>query len=102
MAPLIEQNRDALIALCKRYHVKTLEVFGSATTDRFDPQTSDIDLLVEFDLDQVDSALLTYVGFRDAAAELLGRPVDLASPDAIRNPYFRMGVDETRQPLYAA
>ena len=35
--------------ICKRFHVKQLYVFGSISTDTFDVQSSDIDLIVEFD-----------------------------------------------------
>ena len=32
------------------YRVRKLELFGSAASDRFDPATSDLDFLVEFDV----------------------------------------------------
>ena len=34
--------------------------------------------------------------------DLFGRPIDLVEDSAIKNPYFRESVDETREPLYAA
>ena len=37
-----------LRALCHEYGVLRLEVFGSALTSRFDPETSDVALLVEY------------------------------------------------------
>ncbi len=48
----IADKREELAALCRRYDVVRLEVFGSAArgTD-FDPATSDADFLVEFDPD---------------------------------------------------
>ena len=49
MIPLIAQHSDELTELCRRHHVKRLEVFGSAAVGDFDPDTSDIDFLVEFD-----------------------------------------------------
>lgn len=48
MTSVIEQHREQLTALCRKYRVKRLEVFGSAARERFDPSRSDIDLLVEF------------------------------------------------------
>jgi uncharacterized protein len=45
----IADKHDALIALCKRYDVARLEVFGSAARGvDFDPALSDADFLVEF------------------------------------------------------
>ena len=34
MIDLIEQHRAELGDVCRRYHVKTLEVFGSAASDQ--------------------------------------------------------------------
>ncbi len=51
MHAVISDNKDKLAELCRRYGVARLEVFGSAGrgTD-FDPDSSDVDFLVEFDL----------------------------------------------------
>ena len=47
--PILSPHQAELEALCKRYHVRRLEVFGSAVREDFDPQHSDLDLLVEID-----------------------------------------------------
>jgi len=47
MTTIIEQNRDRLIELCRKYHVAALDVFGSAACEDFDERCSDVDLLVE-------------------------------------------------------
>ena len=49
MIALIEQKRESLVDLCRRYRVSRLEVFGSAVTGKFDPERSDLDVLVEFE-----------------------------------------------------
>jgi uncharacterized protein len=36
-------------ALCRRFHVRRLDVFGSAARGDFDPEHSDVDFIVEFD-----------------------------------------------------
>lgn len=102
MHAVIESNLDALRSLCQRYRVLRLEVFGSASTDAFDPAESDVDLLAEFDLTGNESVLKRYIGFIREAEAILGCKVDLVNPTMIRNPYFRQGVEETRRPLYAA
>lgn len=102
MHAVIESNLDALYELCRRYRVLRLEVFGSAATDAFDPATSDVDLLAEFDLSGDESVLERYVGFIQEAEALFGCKVDLVNSTMIRNPYFRQGVEETRRALYAA
>lgn len=45
---LIEMNIDKIVALCKKYKVARLWVFGSILTPRFNDD-SDIDFLVDFD-----------------------------------------------------
>jgi uncharacterized protein len=48
MNALIERNRQAIAALCNRYGVQRLDVFGSVLRDDFDLLRSDVDFLVEF------------------------------------------------------
>lgn len=76
---------------CERYGVRRLRVFGSSVTDRFDPATSDLDVLVEFEPDRVDR-FSDYFELHEALEELAGRPVDLVTLDSMRNPYFRAEV----------
>ena len=102
MEPVVESKREAIAEICRRFHVKRLEVFGSAARGDFDPRTSDVDLLVEFEKDRPGSALGTFFGFKEALEELFGRSVDLVEEGAIRNPYLRKGIDASRELLYAA
>ena len=44
---LIYDNLDKIIALCKKYKVKNMYVFGSILTPRFNDD-SDVDLLFNF------------------------------------------------------
>ena len=103
MNPLIEAKKDELFALCRLYGVKTLELFGSATGDRFDPETSDLDFLVEYRDDAPPGGLFKgHFGLKFAMEDLFGRPVDLVMPRAIRNPYFLQEIRRDRVVLYAA
>lgn len=101
MTTIIEQNRDRLIELCRKYHVAALDVFGSAATDAFDEQSSDVDLLVEFDSSVKAERFDNFFALRDALQRLLKRPVDLVEPGGLRNPYFIDAVEKTRKRLYA-
>jgi uncharacterized protein len=74
----IEEKRDALAELCRRYGVTRLEVFGSAARGvDFDPEKSDFDFLVEFEQGSDLSPLKQFFGFAEALEQLLGRRVDL-------------------------
>ncbi len=103
MHRLIEQHRDSIAELCRRYGVRRLEVFGSAArgTD-FDFARSDVDFLVEFEPGIERGFAARYFAFEEALQKMLGRKVDLVDPTAIRNPYFHAAIDESRWLLYAA
>ena len=49
MVSPIARHRDELEELCRRYHVRRLELFGSAVSGKFNPDTSDPDFLVSFE-----------------------------------------------------
>jgi len=81
----IASHREELRALCRRFHVRRLGLFGSAAREDFDPVHSDIDFLVESDREHPDAlSLNTYFDFKETLEALLGRPVDLVEPGAVR------------------
>lgn len=98
---LIELNIAKIIELCKKYRVRTLAVFGSILTDRFN-EDSDVDMLVNFDTTDHEhwDYVSNYFGFRDALEALFERKVDLIEADGIRNPLFRQAIDRTKQLIY--
>lgn len=102
MVDYLAQHAREIQELCRRYRVCRLEVFGSATGDSFDPERSDIDLLVEFEPLADGQHADAYFGLRDALIALFGRSVDLVMTRAIRNPYFLEAIEPTRTLLYAA
>jgi predicted nucleotidyltransferase len=101
MASVFDLRIPDLHQLCRRFGVARLELFGSATTDAFDPQRSDLDFLVDFDGETSD-LFSRYFGFRECLELLYGRSVDLVMVGAMANPYFIEAVDKTRQLVYAA
>ncbi len=102
MLRLISANREKIEVLCRRFHVRRLDLFGSAVRDDFDPRRSDLDFLVEFDQEAPQRALDAYFGLKEGLEELLGMPVDLIMPGAVRNPFIQATIAEDRQVLYAA
>jgi uncharacterized protein len=98
----IEQKREELGAVCRRYHVARLAVFGSALRDDFDPQHSDLDFLVEFQPLPSSTYADTYFGLKEGLEALFQRPVDLVVESAIKNPYFLKSVQQSKHGLYAA
>ena len=102
MSPVLEPYRQQIEALCQRFHVRRLEVFGSALRDDFSPARSDVDFLVEFDASPDLNVFEAYFDLRQQLGELLGRPVDLVMPSALRNPYVKAGIEAHRELVYAA
>lgn len=100
MLTLVDPQLAEVSALCRRYGVRKLELFGSATTGTFDQQTSDFDFLVDFDPGG-GNLFHRYFGLKEALEALFGRKVDLVMVGALENPYFIESVNKTRQAVYA-
>lgn len=91
--------RAALEQLVRRYHIRRLELFGSAARGELKPD-SDIDLLVEFEPGQAPS-LWTSQELQDDFSRLFGgKPVDISPPEILRNPYRRKTIERDAQVLY--
>ncbi len=101
MVSVIDENSEALIRLCRAYHVKRLDVFGSAATGDFD-SSSDIDFLVEFDSEVAPRRFDNYFDLHRALEQLFARQIDLVEPGGLHNPYFIRQVNETRKQIHAS
>jgi len=102
MLHLIEQRREAIVELCRRFRVRRLYIFGSAAAaDRFDPDRSDLDFLVAMDDRRPTGSYADRVlDLADALEQLFGRHIDLVTEESIRNPYFRREIEATRRLVY--
>jgi len=74
---LIRSDTDLL----KEYQVRSLRLFGSVVRGEAGPK-SDIDILVEFD-PGARVGLFHFARLQRRLSNLLGRPVDLVTPDAL-------------------
>jgi predicted nucleotidyltransferase len=97
----LERYISEIRILCQKNKVKNLYIFGSVLTERF-TEESDIDLIVDIDssdpLDYADN----YFNLKFALEDLLNRQIDLLENKAIKNPYLRESIDNTKTLLYAA
>ena len=100
MISVIEERNAELKQLCLRHHVTRLDLFGSAATGRYHAEESDLDFVVEFQPLPAGTYADAYFGLLESLEQLFGRPVDLVVDSAIRNPYFRQSVEETKVPVY--
>jgi predicted nucleotidyltransferase len=102
MHAVVEAKLAEIVALCRGLGVRRLDLFGSAVGESFDPDSSDVDVLVEFDIRPGFDYVGTYFGLKEGLERIFDRRVDVVSASSIRNPYFRDRVMNTREPLYAA
>lgn len=98
----ITEQSAAIGSLCRRFRVRRLELFGSAAAGGFNPETSDLDFLVEFDALRANEYADTYFGLLEELQKLFKREVDLVVAGSVKNPYLREGIRRTRTLLYAA
>ena len=98
----IALRREELGALCRRFHVRRLDLFGSAARGDFDPAHSDLDFIVEFDRSAPQHPFDAHFGLKEEMEALLGRKVDLVEMSAVRNPYLKASIEQSRENVYAA
>ena len=102
MISIVQSNREGIERLCRRFRVRRLELFGSAVRGQFDPETSDLDFLVDFEQLKPEEYADTYFGLLEGLRELFKRNIDLVMVSAVKNPYFLEGIERSRTLLYAA
>jgi predicted nucleotidyltransferase len=90
--------KEKIADFCRRHHIRKLAVFGSVLHGDAQPD-SDLDVLVEFEPGHVPG--LAFFGMEQELSELLGRKVDLNTPQFL-SPYFRDQVLAEAEVQYAA
>lgn len=103
MHHLIADKKAEIEAVCRRYRVARLEVFGSAarSTD-FDPENSDADFLVEYQPPLLPGLAKRRLGLSADLKTVLGRQVDLTRKGTIDNPYLINSIEEDLEVVYEA
>ncbi|GAB1450656.1 nucleotidyltransferase family protein [Draconibacterium sp.] len=97
---LINKDKKAFYKLCEEHNVKSLFAFGSAVTDKFDFEKSDIDLMVEIEEPDPIEKGEKIMSFWDKMEEFFKRKVDLLSNPTIRNPFLRQSVNDSKVLIY--
>ena len=82
MHTAISSKTADIANVCRGFDVERLTVFGSGARGYdFDPDSSDVDFLVEFKADsKITNTFDRYFYLKKALSEMLGRPVDLVHP----------------------
>ena len=95
----IDLPMDQIAALCEKWKITELAIFGSALRDDFGPD-SDVDFLVIFAENSGVSAF-DFVEIKDELSAMVGREVDLVCKDAIANPFRRANILDGHQVVSA-
>lgn len=93
----ISFDHDALVTFCRERGINRLSLFGSVLRDDFDPQHSDIDVLVEYDPERLKGLGWDIIDHQDELARLLGHPVDYCTQ---LHPAVMQQVQDTLLPVY--
>ena len=101
MQPIPETILHKINDACLKYQIKTLHLFGSATTESYTPE-SDLDFLVDFfkDAEGLPKAPFDYFDFLFLLEDITGRKVDLIVKDAVRNSYFKKAMEKQKVLVY--
>ena len=102
--PLAEKLRISqtkLAALCRKYGVARLSLYGSASRNELKPE-SDVNLMAEFAPE--NHAPLAHIAEmqQEFSAAFGGRKVDIATPELLRNPSRRDAIVPELKLIYAA
>jgi predicted nucleotidyltransferase len=99
--PRLRVSKKEIAALCRKYGVRKLSLFGSAARGDMSP-TSDVDLMVEFD-PKSKTSLWDYPAMQDDFSALFDhRKVDIAGPEILRNRFRRKTILPDLKTLYEA
>lgn len=96
----ISKHASDFKALCQTHNVRYLYAFGSSTTDQFDSEKSDIDLLVEIDASDPLERGEKLISLWDTFESFFHRKVDMLTDSSIKNPYLRKSIDSTKILIY--
>ncbi len=101
MNPLIANKLNDLKDLCKHYKVKSLHLFGSATTTEFNSD-SDLDFLIAFEKNiSIAEYTDNYFSLQYKLRSLFDREIDLVTENSLSNPYFIQEIEKNKKLIYA-
>lgn len=99
MNSIIRNNIKSIKSLCLKHNVRSLELFGSANTNKFN-ELSDIDFVISFnDMPAVEYAD-AFFNLKKDLEQLLGRKVDILTQKSLSNPYLISSINKTKVLIY--
>jgi predicted nucleotidyltransferase len=99
MVKVLKGHIEQIKQLCNTYHVKSLFAFGSVVSDKLKTK-SDIDLIVDIDSEDPLDYSDNYFALKFQLENILKRPVDLLEDKAVKNPFLKKQIDNTKVLIY--
>ena len=96
---LLDKYISQIVKLCHQYGVKTLFAFGSVTNNKF-KKDSDVDLVVDIESKDPLEYSDNYFALKFRLEQLLKRNIDLLENKAIKNPFLKREIDQTKILIY--
>ena len=82
------------------HKVDKIYAFGSSITDHFDPEKSDIDVVVKLNISDPADRGEALLSLWNNLEQLFKRKVDLLTEESIKNPYLKKNIDRTKKLIY--
>ena len=106
MTAIVKNNLEAIKYLCKKYHVNSLYLFGSAAREKDFTQNSDIDLLVTFKSlpsntnEDIIYKVDNYDKLHKSLEETIKRKIDLVQEGSVKNKFLKYFINKEKKLLY--
>lgn len=95
----LKDHIEQINLLCNTHDVKTLFAFGSVVSGKLKPE-SDIDLIVDIDSKDPINYADNYFALKFELEDILKRPIDLLEAKALKNPFLKKQIDNTKVLVY--
>lgn len=100
MNKIIGEKLEFIKELCLHYGVKSLYVFGSGSTNKFN-EDSDLDFLISFSNElSIEDYTENYFTIHYKLQELFNKKIDLVTEKSLQNPFFIQSVNQSKLALY--
>lgn len=95
----LKDHIEQINQLCNTHNVRSLFAFGSIVSGKLKPE-SDIDLIVDIDSKDPIDYSDNYFALKFELEDMLNRPIDLLEAKALKNPFLKKQIDNTKVLVY--
>ena len=105
MVDVVKNNLEQIINACKKHHVQSLYLFGSAAREVDFTINSDIDFIVQYELPSTSNSEIYYKVENEEKLQqqleaIVDRKVDLIQEKNIKNKYLRYFINKDKKLIY--